>query len=205
MEQNNYKKILLLFLTLILISIIVIKPSFANYGVGVGTGKIEVDEILRPGLTYELPPITVFNTGEIPSNYFFSIEHGNEREGLQPEERWFSFQPKNFYLQPNEAQVVEVKLNLPIRNVKPGNYFAFVTAQPLQEVEQGEVSVGIAAASKLYFTIEPANMFQALFYKLLSSLSQYHPWSTIITAMLLLGLLLKLFNKKFKIRITKQK
>ena len=47
--------------------------AFASIGVGVGTGKIELDEILRPGLDYSLPPITVINTGDEASEFILTV------------------------------------------------------------------------------------------------------------------------------------
>ena len=38
---------------------------YAKLGVGVATGKIVVEDKLRPGMIYNLPALTVLNTGDL--------------------------------------------------------------------------------------------------------------------------------------------
>ncbi len=49
--------------------------TLAQIGVGVGVGKIQVDEKLKPGMIYQLPSFTVLNTGGEPSDYEISIQY----------------------------------------------------------------------------------------------------------------------------------
>lgn len=186
---------------LILLSLFLFLPSvvLGSIGVGVGTGKIVVDEILKPGLSYTLPPITVFNTGDEPSEYYLSIDYSPREEKLKPLLEWFSFSPDSFFLEPEESKVVRVAVNIPTRNVEPGEYFAFVTAQPRSEKDYAGASVGVAAATKLYFTVESANWFQALGYRIKTIYMMYHPWNTIVLSFLLLIFLLNYLRKRFKI------
>jgi len=48
------------------ISLFIIFPyvGLANVGVGVGLGKIQIDELLKSGGIYKLPSIPVINTGD---------------------------------------------------------------------------------------------------------------------------------------------
>lgn len=194
------KPIVLLALVLLVLPSI----SFAAVGVGVGTGKIELDEPLKPGLTYHLPPLTVINTGDEASDYSISIEYRTAAPELKPAKEWFAFEPPRFYLEPAQSQIVEIKLNLPIKGVEPGDYFAFLQAQPIRADEPGMATIGVAAAAKLYFTVEPANVFQAIYYKFANWYSQYHPWNTVVLAMILAAALIAVFRKKFKIQIAKR-
>jgi hypothetical protein len=155
--------------------------SYARLGVGVGTGKIQVDENLYPGVIYKLPAITVINTGDETSKYEVVVSQREKQEELKPNPEWISYSPEKFELEPEKLQLVEVTLDLPI-TAKPGNYFAFLEAHPYQEREGGTSSVGIAAAAKLYFTVKPANVIMGIYYKIISWWKVYAPWSNIITS-----------------------
>ncbi|MDD4382255.1 MAG: hypothetical protein PHE21_02840 [Candidatus Dojkabacteria bacterium] len=174
-------------------------PVKASVGVGVGTGKIELDEVLKPGLNYDLPPLTVYNTGDKGSEYYVSIEFSTKEGKLESEEEWYTFTPSEFYLEPDGSQVVQIELNIPMRGSKPGDYFAFLTAQPKKDEQNDSASVGVAAACKLYFSIQAANIFQALYYRLSALFIQYKPWSIIVPIVLIIFLLWLLLRKKFKI------
>lgn len=195
------KKAIVIILGAVLILPVLV---FAKIGVGVGTRTIQVDESLKPGLIYTLPSVTVFNTGDEPSKYSIAIEYRENVPELRPKKEWFSFEPTEFYLEPGKAQMVQIKLSLPIKNVRPGDYFAFLSAYPIQEQEKGVTSIGIAAAAKLYFTVAPANVFQGIYYRFISLYSRYHPWDTIILAIVFVAIVLKFLGKRFKIQITKK-
>lgn len=193
---------LIFFLVMLLFSIV--SPILGSVGVGVGTGKITLDQALKPGISYDLPPITVYNTGDKVSSYYVSIEFSTKEGKLEPNKEWYVFTPQEFYLEPDGSQVVQVKLKIPMRGAKPGEYFSFITAQPKGTIEQGSASVGVAAAVKLYFTVASANIFQATYYVLSDLFIRYKPWSIIIPLLLLLVVLWKIFKKRFKIQVTKQ-
>lgn len=195
------KRVSLVFF-LVILSSFVVSPIFGSVGVGVGTGKISLDEPLKPGLSYDLPPITVYNTGDEASNYYVSIEYSTREEKLEPNKEWFVFTPEEFFLEPDGSQTVQIKVKIPMQGAKPGDYFAFLTAQPQKNVEQGSGSVGVAAATKLYLTIAPANIFQAIFYVVSDLITKYKPWSIIIPLILLLVILWQFLKKRFKIQVT---
>lgn len=186
-----------------LLSIIVL-CFFAFYvysavGVGVGTGKIVLDEVLKPGLTYTLPPITVYNTGDETSEYFISTEFSAKEKKLKPENKWFTFSPSLFSLEPGESQVIKVELKIPLKGSVPGEYFSYLIAQPQKEINGSGTSVAVAAASKLYFTIGAANMFQAIYYVIIDFLVKNKPWSIVIPVLVFLFILWRILKKNFKI------
>jgi len=183
-----------------------LSPVFASVGVGVGTGKITLEEGLKPGLEYDLPPITVYNTGDEASNYFVSTEFSTREKMLESNKDWYVFTPENFYLEPEASQIVQIKLKIPLQGTEPGEYFTFLTAQPEKKTDQGSGSVGVAAATKLYFRIIPANLIQAIFYVLSDLFVKYKPWSIIIPLILLLITVWRILKKRIKIEvITKNK
>lgn len=169
--------------------------AYARIGVGVANGKITVTEKLKPGIIYNLPPFTVVNTGDVESDYQVAVTYNEKQPQLKPKESWFIFSPKDFHLKPGKVQVVDVKLNLPV-SVEPGNYYAYLEAHPLKKAHVGNTSINIAAASKLYFTIVPANIFAAIFYKIASFWTIYSPWPQItlfIVALIVAAFLAKRF------------
>jgi hypothetical protein len=191
------KKLLLLFTILFLL---LTPKAFASLGVGVGVGKIQVDENLKPGQIYNLPQITVLNTGDQPSDYEVVIEHQEKQPELIPQSDWLIFTPKSFHLDPKKVQKVNVRLNLPIKTT-PGKYFVYLEAHPLKKTAAGNTSVNIAAATKLNFTVVPANIFEALYYKLLSMWNIYYPWPQIITVGIILFVLLLIIKRFINVEI----
>lgn len=195
-------------LSVILISLFVLSWGFntvlARIGVGVGVGKIQVDEDLRPGVIYNLPPVTVLNTGDEASDYELSIEYHEKQPQLRPKEEWFIFSPSDFYLEPGGAQQVDIKLNLPLK-MEPGDYFAYVEAHPTKKAVNGQTRIGVAAATKLYFTVVPANFIQGIYYKIVSFWRVYSPWPQRVLFTLLASLALLLFKKFFNIQVNVKK
>lgn len=173
----------------------------ARIGVGVGTGKIQVDQKLKAGLIYTLPPLTVLNTGDEPSEYEVGIQYHENQPEMRPPKEWFSFEPLNFHLEPGKSQVVQIKLTLPVKGVKPGDYFAFLQGFPTKKAQVGGTSVGVAAAAKLYFTVAPANIFVGIYYRIASLYKLYAPWSYVISAIIIVALLIVLFRRYFSFNI----
>lgn len=165
----------LVALTLLVVVLFVPAFTFATIGVGVGTGKIVVEEKMKPGMIYNLPPLTVINTGTETSDYEATTSYLEGQKQLRTEKSWFIFSPQHFTLKPGKVQAVRIKLNLPV-DAKPGDYFAYLIGQPVRQTKQGVTSINVAAAAKLYFTVVPANVFAGIYYKLLSFWQVYAPW-----------------------------
>lgn len=178
--------------------------AFARIGVGVGTGKIVVEQKLKPGIIYELPPLTVVNTGDEPSDYAVGISYFQNQKQRMPDESWFIFSPKTFHLDPGKVQIVNIKLNLPV-NARPGDYFAYVEGHPVKKTTSGLTTISVAAAAKLYFTVVPANLFQAMYYKAASFWTLYQPWTNWFAIALVVAAFLLVINKFFHIEINLKK
>ena len=190
-------------LNILLLSLVLFFPvlALAKIGVGIGTGKIVLDQPLKPGLIYTLPVLTILNTGDEPSEYGVSITHRENQPEMKPSLEWFSFEPKTFYLEPGKAQQVQVKLSIPIKNVKPGDYFVFLEGHPVKISTAGGTNIGIAAAAKLYFTVAPANVFAGIYYRVVSLFTMYAPWSYVVLAVILASLLVVLIRRYFSLNI----
>lgn len=183
-------------LTLTLLSGIVL----AKLGVGVNTGTIQVDEKLKGGMIYNLPSITVINTGDEAAEYRMSVSYQKDQKLLAPDKAWLDFSPDAFDLEGGKTQVVEIKIKLPLRS-KPGDYFAYLEARPIATVNRGGTAVGVAAASKLYFTVAPANAFLGMYYRIASMWTQYMPWSQVIVGLMAFALILSIFKKFVRLEI----
>lgn len=190
------------------VTVFIAGPLFASaaVGVGVGTGKIIVDEPLKPGLIYTLPTLSVLNTGDEAGDYGVSIEYHEGQEaradmGFKPAEGWFTFEPANFHLEPGTSQTVQIRLNLPVNGIRPGQYFAYLEGHPVQATVAGQTRVGIAAAAKLYFTVEPANFIAGVYYRVMSLFALYAPWSYVGLAIVAAGVLIALFRRFFSFNL----
>lgn len=195
------KKIIVFFLV---VAFVLPTIALARIGVGVGVGKIEIDETLKPGGFYDLTSLVIINTGDEPADYEITVAYHFEQLELRPAKEWFSFSPAAFYLKPNEVQNVAVKLTLPV-NAKPGDYFAYLQGQPKTKVNTtGGATIGVAAATKLYFSIVPSNIFQGIYYRFIFLYSLYHPWDTIVLAIIFVAILVRFIGKRFKFKIARK-
>lgn len=174
--------------------------SRANIGVGVNLGKITVDEPLKSGMSFDLPPFTVINTGEEPSNYRVSLSFHKDQPELRPEKNWVKFSPESFFLEPGKAQIVEMRISLPVVT-EPGNYFAYLEARPESTQDIKGTSIGVAAATKLYFTITPASIFIGIYFKILSFYKNLLPWSNIFLALVAFAIVISILRKFIRLEI----
>jgi hypothetical protein len=175
--------------------------SLADIGIGVGTGKIELNETLKAGAIYNLPPFTILNTGDEASKYSVGTQQRENQEQLRPDKEWFSFEPLEFYLEPGDSQIIQTKLTLPIKGVVPGDYFSFLQGFPIIE-SKGGATIGVAAATKLYFTVAPANIFVGMYYRLSSLLVNSAPGSYILLAVVIFAILIVFFRQKFSFNVS---
>lgn len=137
--------------------------SAERIGVGISTGKIELNKNLKPGITYELPKVAVFNNGSNTTDYEMSVQFNEKQSQLKPAAKWVSFSPQNFTIKPGKARQITIKLR-PSSSAHPGTYFAYLEARPLKKDKSGKTAINIAAATKLTFKVAPANIFQKLYY-----------------------------------------
>ncbi|MDO8442886.1 MAG: hypothetical protein Q7S81_01315 [bacterium] len=195
------KKIIILTLGLALFLPVL---ASATIGVGIGTGKIVMGQPLMAGQIHTLPVLVVLNTGDESSKYGVSTISREDQPEFKPSKEWFGFEPSEFNLEPGQSQIVQIKLTLPIKGAKPGDYFVFLQARPVSAVVSKGTSIGVAAAAKLYFTVAPANIFQGIYYRFIDLYSNYHPWDTIVLAIIFSAIILRSLGKRFKFQIAKR-
>lgn len=186
-------------LFIIIISLIFPVVILAGVGVGVNLGKIEIDESLKPGGVYNFPSLGVINTGDEPGDYEVEVTYHQDQPQLRPSQEWFSFSPDSFHLEPGQSQNVAVKLSLPMK-MSPGDYFAYLEAHPVIKAGPG-TTIGVAAATKTYFSVVPANIWQAIYYKISSLFVMYAPWTYVVLTIVIGGIIITIVRRFFSFQI----
>lgn len=192
-----------IFLLLFFIGLgFLIRPGrvLAQLGAGVGLGLIDISKPLTPGGIYKLPRLPVINTGEIEAVFLLKAVPATTLEPnyLTPKLTWFNFSPKNFKLQKNESKMVNVSLSLPF-DAPAGQYAALLEASATPVNKQGQVQVGPAAATKIYFSVGVApGVLGAMRQRLNSYWTLYQPWTYLILMAVNLLLILSLLNFLFR-------
>lgn len=176
---------------------------FGKVGVGMGAGEIRVTEEIKPGGIYSLPDLRVFNTGDETTTYGMNVAYHQDNPQLRPQKSWFTFEPPTFTLEPGESQLVQVAMFTPVKT-DPGEYFAFLESGPVATNGAG-TSVGVAVATKLYFTVVHANLWEAVLYRTTSFFATYAPWSWLGLGALTISVLGLLFAKFFSFNISLRK
>jgi len=179
----------------IIVSLILPSLVFGSVGVGVNLGKIEIDEPLKPGGIYNFPSIGVINTGDEAGDYELAVTYHQDQPEQRPDEEWFTFTPSSFQLEPGESQSVAVQLALPLK-MTPGDYFSYLEAHPVIKAGPG-TTIGVAAATKTYFTVAPANIFQAVTYRISSFVVNNAPLTYVVLAIVAGAIVIALFRRFF--------
>ena len=179
----------------VIASLILPSLVFGGVGVGVNLGKIEIDEPLKPGGIYNFPSIGVINTGDEAGDYELAVTYHQDQPEQRPAQEWFTFTPSSFHLKPGESQSVAVQLALPLK-MTPGDYFAYLEAHPVIKAGPG-TTIGVAAATKTYFSVAPANIFQAITHRISSFVVNNAPWTYVVLAIVAGAIAIALFKRFF--------
>ncbi len=179
----------------------------ASLGVGVGLGSVKLDGGVKPGSIVDLPLFPVTNTGDTPGEYEIGIEYQEDVPQMRPGREWFVFDEAKFHLDPKETKLAHISMRVPI-SVEPGEYFAYLEARPAKVISDGSTgaSVGIAAATKLYFSVDAANIWEAAYYRARSFWNMYTPWPAVAIGVLLAIVAVLILRRfiSFHIGITKR-
>ena len=135
------------------------QEGHADRGVGVSAGNIIVHDRLAPGRTYNLPSISVINTGDEPGPYEVVVSYLEGQKERRIPEEWVRFDPQSFFLEAEQSQPVAITVTIPLR-ARPGDYFAFIEAHPV--IEAAGATVSVAAATRLFFTVRPQTWLRRL-------------------------------------------
>jgi len=169
-----------------------------DQGVSVDLGSIALNEKLAPGGQYRLPTLTVRNIGDEPGEYEVVVIHLNDADDEDAPEHWFDLQPSRFFLEPNQAQKVQLRIGLPA-GADPGRYQALIEAHATTDGEG--VRVRAAAASRVSFEVKPSTIWQAWLLLLRRSFADHSPWSYMLPAGLLALVLVYLWRRYVRLGI----
>lgn len=133
-----------------------VAPVQARIGVGVGTPKIVIEEVLTAGSRYVLPAFTVLNTGDETTVYDLQVMYHEGQMQAPPPREWFEFSPQSVEIAAGQTAEIKIELSLPA-DAPPSEYFAYLEATPRVPTSSGQTQVGIAAAGKVYFTVEKSS------------------------------------------------
>lgn len=172
--------------------------AVAKVGVGVGLGKIQIDEELFPGGIYNLPSLPVLNTGDEDGEYQVEVTYLTDQKEMRPASEWFSFSPQSFSLAAGESQIVDVSLTLPV-DARPGDYFAFLEAHPVAKDEG--VTIGVAAATKLNFTVKPKGVLGAAIERLRSLVEANRPVANVLGGIAVLFIVYSLGQRYLDVKV----
>ena len=201
--SHSYIQKSLFFLTISSVLLFPYSIVLAKVGVGMGAGEIRVDEPVKLGGIYELPSVRIFNTGDEITTYGMGVAFHQDYHQLRPDKNWFSFNPSTFTINPGGSQEVKITMLVPLKG-EPGDYFAFIESGPVLTNAPG-TSVGVAVATKLYFTLVPANLFQAIGFRVASFFETYSPWSWGGLGLIALIVLWVIFRRFFSFNIAVRK
>ena len=188
------------YATLLITVAVLLMPAMAaqaDRGVGVSLGRIEIVDVLSPGAGYKLPALGVLNTGDEPGDYEVAITYRADQPEKRPRDSWFELQPRQFHLNAGESRSVDVHLTLPT-GADPGDYFAYIEARPITEGEG--VRVGVAAATRVTFTVKPSSWLQAQRLRINRWIDESEPWSFIVPGSILGGLLFMTLQRHVRFR-----
>lgn len=198
MRRINYILIGLALLIIVLLS----APALAKVGVGINLGKISVNQPLYAGGQYNLAKMSVINTGTESGEYKLSISYLEGQKKLKPDEAWFKFTPKKFFLKPGEAKQVDIEMLLPI-DATAGKYFAFVEGRPV--AKKKGMAIGVAAAAKLTFSVKSSSLFYAIINRLKAIILNLAPYSYIFFGLLALVLAILLTRRYVNVSFSLRK
>ena len=190
-------------LLVLLLLLAVGQPAMARLGVGVNVGNIEVNETLLSGGLYKIATMSVINTGDEAGDYGVGVSYRSGQEELKPPEDWFRFSPAKFKLRPGQAKPVEISLIVPV-NAKAGDYFALVEGHPIAKGKG--LTVGIAAAAKMQFSIKSSSLFWSIYNRMASWFKTNAPYSFIGVLLVLLAVVTLIIRRylRFSFRIERK-
>ena len=188
----------------VLVVFVAVPTQAATVGVGIGTGKIRPDSPLLPGLTYTMPSIAVFNSGDTESNYEMTVQYNETQPERKPPANWVTFTPQHFTLKPGASQEVGIIVQ-PSSAAEPGEYFIYLEARPIKSDSSGATAIKIAAATKFNFEVAPANDWQRFYYTLLDLWNKNQIWLVPVLSIFALFISFLLAKKFFKLERRRKK
>jgi hypothetical protein len=171
--------------------------SVAERGVGVTVGEIAVDDSVKPGGQYKLPPIGILNTGSQAEDYHLGLAYLTNRTERRPANNWIKFDPPVARIEPGSSRMVDVRLEVPT-NAKSGDYFVLLEASVGDEKTDTMLA---GAATKLTFTVAPSSWLDAQRTRINRWLDDASPWPQVLVIGGVAAVVLRIASKRVRFRL----
>jgi hypothetical protein len=175
--------------------------AFADTGVSIDLGSIDISQKLSRGGTYQLPTMGVRNPGTERASYAMTVNYVRDQKQREPDGSWFTFTPDRFTLEPGTTQPVRIQLDIPT-GARPDDYLALLEARLSQGGDGAKLGAG--AAAKLTFTVKPSNFLQAWQLKTQTWASDHSPWSYAVPILVALLLVMWFLVRRFELRVSRR-
>lgn len=130
-------------------------PSQASIGIGVQNGPVRLGRVAHPGDSYTLPSVSVINTGTQTEAVTVRVERLSRGPGLAVPPSWVHVTGPSVRLSPHRATRIPLGLAVP-GDAKPGAYLSDIVVVAATRISAGKANLGVAAATKLEFSVGPA-------------------------------------------------
>ena len=124
----------------------------ASIGVGVQGAPVRLRAIAQPGGSYALPPVYVINTGTQDESISMRVQRLSHGPGRPVPASWIQFSGDGMQLAASKSAKVPLELVVPA-GAAPGKYLSDVVVVGSAAVTAGQTNLGVAAATKLEFSV----------------------------------------------------
>jgi hypothetical protein len=126
----------------------------ASVGVGIQAGPVRLGSVAHAGQSYSLPPVYVVNTGTKTETVSLRVERLSHGPGRAVPPAWIQVAGHGVQLQPHQSARIPLQLVLP-DDAQRGRYLSDIVAAVTGTISVGQANLGVAAATKLVFSVVP--------------------------------------------------
>jgi len=180
-------------------ALLVAVPAAASPGVSVDLGRIDIQQRLAPGGSYQLPTMGVRNPGDEVTSYVMSVAPVTGVKAAEP--GWLRFSPERLTLRPAQSKPVRMRLSIPT-GAEPGRYESLVGAEIVGKGTGARV--GAAAAARVTFEVEPSSSLSAWSRRIRTFFEDHAPWSLVLPAMLLGLAAVTFMGRRFRVAVVRR-
>jgi hypothetical protein len=169
MQRRNRRAALLALPLALSLTLAIPAVAAASIGVGIQVGPVRLAQLAHAGQTYDLPPVYVVNTGTQKETVRLAVQRLSSGTGRAVPRAWFRVTGQDVTLAAHQSARLPAQITVPA-DAKLGRYSSDVVVHGSASLSAGGASLGVAAATKLLFTVGrpvPAGFWSGLGAKLL--------------------------------------
>ena len=126
----------------------------ASVGVGIQAGPVRLGSVAHAGQSYSLPSVYVVNTGTETETVILRVERLSHGPGRAVPPSWIQVAGHGVQLQAHQSARIPLQLVLP-GGAQRGRYSSDIVADVTGTISVGQANLGVAAATKLVFSVVP--------------------------------------------------